>query len=102
MGTILVKRDDPADIRLRDLYVQVDDLPERTLQFGGQFSFDLPSGTHRIRATNRLFAQTRDFEITGEEEIEFAATNVWMKGLLSALFVVSGTGAYRVKLSQVR
>ena len=98
---VVVHRTDPSDIKMRDLYIKVDDLPERTLLFGGSTEFDLAAGRHKILATNRLFKKVLEFEVSEGETVTFSAANVPGGCLAIPLYIVSGTGGYRVKLERI-
>lgn len=98
---LIVDRTAGDDIGIRDLYVLVDDLEERTVKFGKSLEYDIPAGEHRIKITNRLFSKAENFTIAEGQAIRFSASNVPANGgLFGPLMMISGTGAYKVRLKR--
>jgi hypothetical protein len=86
---------------MRELFVKVDGLREQSLRFDQRLQLDLPIGHHTLKITNRLFSKSEGFDLDADQTVEFLVENLWIKGVLAGLFVISGTGAYRVDLKRV-
>lgn len=97
-GLLVVDRTSPEDIKMRDLYLLVDEWPEETLLYGESYEVKLPPGEHRLKITNRLFSKTAEFTVEPNKTVRFRAANVASKGFLSLLVGITGSGAYKVKL----
>ncbi len=100
-GTIIVERTAGQDIKMRDLYLRIDDHAEETLRFGTIYSVDLPVGEHSIKATNRLFSRTQKFTLSADQIIRFSATNVASKSIFSIVAFLSGSVLYKVVLERL-
>ncbi len=100
-GKLVVSRTSPNDIGMRDLYVLVDDLEEQTLLNGQSLTLHLSPGQHTVKVTNRLFTTQAEFDLRERESVRFVASNRAVGGFFSFLFVLGGTGAYRVTLDPV-
>lgn len=99
-ATLTVSRTSEKDIKMRDLYVSVDEGPERTLLFDRATTFELPAGEHRLEITNRLYSKDATVSLGEGEEVRFLAANVWAGGIFAWVFVVL-TGAYKVTLERL-
>lgn len=97
-GKVIVRRNSDADIKMRALFVRLDDGEEQTLMFGSSYSFEATAGPHVLRATNRLYTQKHAFDLSAGGEVSFEAANV-PGGCFIAFMVLGGTGAYRVVLT---
>jgi hypothetical protein len=98
---LIVDRTDQDDIGMRDLYVLVDDMEERTVLHGKSLVYDLEPGDHRIKITNRLFTKAEEFTVREGQSIRYATANVAAGGgLFAPLMMISGTGAYKVRLKR--
>jgi hypothetical protein len=100
-GILVVERTSTKDIKMRELYVQVDDLPEQTLQFGQSFELELATGSHRIKATNRLFTDRAEFSVSAGGKVCFDAANV-SAGAIFAPLLMLGAGGYKVRLKRTQ
>lgn len=100
MPRLTVHRDSEADIKMRDLYVVIDDDPEVTLLFGGGLTAELAPGTHRLKITNRLFNKEAEFEVAEGGDVDFQVANIPGGCLFAPLIVLGGAGAYRVALTR--
>lgn len=100
-GRLIVDRTDHDDIGIRDLYVLVDDQEERTVLHGKSLTIDLAPGEHRIKITNRLFSKAEEFTVREGQSVRYATANVAAGGgLFAPLMMISGTGAYKVRLKR--
>jgi hypothetical protein len=97
---LVVERTAEDDIKMRDLYVLVDDEPERTVHFGKSLEYELEPGDHRIKITNRLFTKAENFTVAPGQTVRYSATNVAGGGLFAPLMLIGGTGAYKVRLTR--
>lgn len=87
---------------MRDLYLQIDDLPESTLLFGETLALELPVGSHRIKVTTRLYTRTANFEIVKNESVAISVANVSSLGILSVIAFISGSVNYKPTIQVVR
>ncbi len=85
---------------MRELFVQVDELPEASLKFGQSLELELNEGTHRVKVTNRLTTQRAEFTVRGEETVRFDAANV-PAGAFFAPLLALGAGGYKVSLKRI-
>jgi len=85
---------------MRELFVQVDELPEASLKFGQSLELPLAEGTHLLKITNRLTTQRAEFTVRSEETVRFDAANV-PAGALFAPLLALGAGGYKVSLKRV-
>lgn len=99
-GRVIVERNSSKDIKMRDLYLSIDDQPEETLLFGDSLDLALPPGEHRIKVTNRVYSKSVEFNIGDGQTARFQAANLPSRGLLSLLMVFSGTVPYKVAIEQ--
>ena len=69
-GLVRITRKSDSDIKMRDLYVKIDDGEERNVKFGTAIDVTVSVGAHTIHATNRLYKRQVDFELakTGDAE----------------------------------
>lgn len=100
MGKVVIERNSPDDIKMRDLYVRIDEGPEFNLPFGQSSEVDLPEGLHSIKVTNRLFTRKLDFDLGGVETLYLAAACIWLNPIFTPLFLISGTGPYKVRITR--
>lgn len=98
-AVIVVRRESEQDIKIRELYVRVDDGEEHTLLFSQTLELELPPGQHTIKATNRLYTQKQTFTLEPGQQLEFDANNI-PGGCFIAFMVLGGTGSYRVSLAK--
>lgn len=94
-GTLVVERTSDRDIKMRDLYVFVDDMPEQNVMFGNTLEIPLDPGEHRLKITNRLFSDQATFTVREGETVRFSATNVLKNGLLNVVAAVGGGVMYK-------
>ena len=90
-----VQRVSDRDMKFRDLYIVVDDLPERNLEFGHSFELNLPPGEHRIKATNRVFTSRLTFTAQAGETVVIQAANTQKAGILNVLTFIGGGLIYK-------
>ena len=100
-GTIRITRKSDRDIKIRDLFIQVEGEKEQNIKFGEVIEIPVPAGKVEMRATNRLYFRDASFEIGPDETVEFEVANVATKGPLSALMLITGTILYRVELKRL-
>jgi|GEM_PF-2288479 len=99
-GRLIVKRDHVRDIKMRELYVQVDSGEEFNLNYGASAELELTPGEHTILATNRLYTKKAEFQVATGETVNFQVANM-LQGCLSITFVMFGMGPYGVQLTRV-
>ncbi len=86
---------------MRDLYLLVDDLPEETMGYGDSLEFDLAPGSHRIKATNRVYSKTIEFELGEGETIRFSAACIPSRSVIAIVMMLTGTLPYKIELKQL-
>lgn len=99
-GQLIIERNSSRDIKMRDLYLSVDDLPEETLLFGDNLDLSLPAGEHRVKVTNRVYSKSLEFNLEPGQTIKLQAANIPSRGLLSLIMVFSGTVPYKVSIER--
>ena len=99
-GTLTVVRNSPDDIKMRDLYVSVDELPEWNLQFADTRSIQLSPGEHRVKITNRLFSKSETFTLAAGQTTSFRVANIPSGPLFAPLMVIGGMGGYKVRIER--
>ena len=98
-GLVRIVRKSDTDIKVRDLYVKVDDGPEQTLKFGSDVQLEVPIGTHAIHATNRLYKRYLEFQVDADSDpVVFEVANT-ARGCAGVLFTVGGP--YQVELRRL-
>jgi hypothetical protein len=100
-GLLVVERTSGDDIKMRDLYMTVDDRPEQNVRFGKKLEISLAAGEHRIRVTNRLKYDEASFQIQAGETVRFEAVNVFIPGLMNAFAFIMGTAMYKPVLRRL-
>jgi hypothetical protein len=100
-GKLIIKRTSPQDVKIRDLYVLIDDKPEINLQYNQSKELDIEPGHHTIRATNRLFSKRDSFKIGGGETIIYEVCNE-ASGCVMALIWGMGMPFYKLTLKPAR
>lgn len=90
-----IERVSDRDMKIRDLYVTIDDLPERTLEFGDSLELELPPGEHLVRATNRLFTSRLPVSGKAGERVVVEAANTQKAGVLNVFTFIGGGLIYR-------
>jgi hypothetical protein len=90
-ATVTLIRNHGTDVRERQIYVRIDDVPNRMLLFGDTATFDVAPGEHRLRANNTLFWKTVPFSVQPGEHVTFQLINraIWTK-LLGVGFFAGG------------
>ena len=89
-----------VDIKMRDLYVKIDDGEEFNLKFGAEVEVPVAVGNHTIYATNRMFKRQIEFEVAatgGVPSFEVANT---ARGCAGA-FLALGYGPYQCELRRL-
>lgn len=99
-GKVVVRRDAEDDIKMRDLYVTLDEEDERTLLYPRSFEAELPPGEHRLKITNRLASREERFVVHAGETAEIEVANVVKGGMLGMLWS-SLTFAYGVRIRRL-
>lgn len=95
-GTVVFRRQMPKDIKMRDLYLEIDDDLEETLEFGDSLEVELPAGEHRAKATNRMFSKSKDFTLGPGDRIVFDVGNIPSFNPLTFVMLITGTMPYKV------
>ena len=100
-GRLVVTRDDPRDIKIRNLEVWIDGSHAADLKFGERYEGRLEAGEHVVRATNRLSSRELTVSVKEGGSVALQAANrVGFVG--GAMMALVGVGPYRVELSRVR
>ena len=99
IGRVIRKSD--RDIKMRDLYVKIDDGKEQNLKFPSEVEITLTTGAHTIYATNRMYTRRLEFEVEtgGDSGITFEVANT-TRGCGGALFAL-GFGPYQCELRRL-
>jgi hypothetical protein len=74
-AVVTLSRNDERDVRHRQIYARIDDLPNNTLLFGDSVRIEVAPGSHRLKANNTLFWKSVMFDIEPGQHIEFALIN---------------------------
>lgn len=98
---VVVERKSERDIKMRDLYLTLDDQEERTLLFGESLELPLEPGEHRLKASNRLYTQEAIFTVREGETVRFEGVNVQKPGVLNAVAFLSGGVMYKPVLKRL-
>ncbi|MHB8638124.1 MAG: hypothetical protein ACYC96_16830 [Fimbriimonadaceae bacterium] len=97
VGVVRLVRRSASDIKMRDLYVRIDDGPELNVKYLAEVEVPVAVGAHTVHATNRLYKRRIDFELAkAGDEITFEVANT-AKGCAGVLFTM-GFGPYQVEL----
>ncbi len=94
-----VTRTSPRDIKIRDLYLELDGKEVGNVLYGDAFEMPVAPGAHKITATNRLYHRSDTFSCKEGEKIEYDVANT-ATGCGGLLFVVVGMGPYKVQLKR--
>ncbi|MCC7230095.1 MAG: hypothetical protein IT203_06850 [Fimbriimonadaceae bacterium] len=100
VGTLRIERSSPKDIRMRDLYVLVDDDTEDNLLYGEFLELELPVGEHRIKITNRLFTKSETMTVSAGETVRYRVANIPATGPMAILMLITGSGSYKVHMER--
>src|SRR5688572_27853027 len=84
-ATITITRKHPSDVKDRQVVVSLDGESLATLLFGDEVSRQVPAGPHRLRAHNKLFWKTIQFDLAPGEHARFRAINRAGAGTFSML-----------------
>ena len=76
----------------------VDDLPEKTLEFGDTLDLTVPPGEHKVRASNRLFKSVLTFTAQAGDTVTIEAANTHRMGALNVLTFIGGGLIYKPML----
>lgn len=99
-GKVIVSRKMSRDIKMRDLYLLVDDEEVDALQFGDSVELDLAPGEHRVKVTNRMFSKSKEFTLAAGEKAEFEVGNIPSFNPFTIVMLITGTMPYKVSLRQ--
>ena len=97
---VTITRQDPEDVRDRQIVVSLDGEPLGTLLFGQQASREVAAGSHRLKAHNTLFWKNLDVELRAGEDARFTVVNRAGHGTLSLLGVL-GVGPLYLKFERI-
>ena len=90
-ATLMVTRNDPADVKQRQLVITLDGKRLAELMYGESLRHEMLPGPHRVRISNTLVWKTIAFEAKPGEEVRFDAVN--RPGRLTyPMMVVLGVG----------
>jgi hypothetical protein len=88
---LTVTRNDPADVKQRQLIISLDGQSLGQLMFGETLTHEMLPGPHRLRISNTLFWKTISFVAKPAEEVRFEAVN--RAGRLTyPMMVIMGAG----------
>jgi hypothetical protein len=93
---ITISRQDPGDVRDRQIILSVDGESLATLLYGQEVTRDLPPGSHRLKAHNTLFWKNIEVDLRPGEHARFSVVNHAGAGTLSLLGVL-GVGPLYLK-----
>ena len=79
-ATLVVRRDSPDDIKMRNLEVHLDGRWVADLEYGRAFEAEVEPGDHELMVTNKLKSQRAAFVAREGETVAFLGTNVLSKG----------------------
>lgn len=96
---ITVLRQDPSDVRQRQLVVSIDGTTVATLLFGETVTREVDPGEHRVRVHNTLVWKTADVTLAPGEHATFRAINRAGWGTYSMLSLL-GVGPLYVALDR--
>ena len=97
---LTITRNDPGDVRQRQLILTLDGQRLGQLLFGETLTHEVPAGPHRLRISNTLFWKTITFVAKPGEEIRFEAVN--RAGILTyPLMAVMGAGPLYLTVRRV-
>lgn len=99
MASLTIRRDASDDIGIRGLELQLDGEFLVNLSFGKSITVDVTPGSHLLFATNTLYKQQIEFELSDNDTAVFEVSNVVT--MLGRLFMVVGGGIYRVRLKRL-
>lgn len=72
---ITIRRESPADVGFREIFVSIDGEPVAILRPNESFTTEIKPGRHRLRAHNTLFRKTHDLVLAPGEHASFVAIN---------------------------
>ena len=95
-SSLVVVRDDPRDIRIRNLELWIDGTWTADLRFGESWRGALAPGPHAVRVTNRL--KSKELVVDGPATLRAANVVGPVGGAMMAIF---GIGPYGVELERL-
>src|SRR5271165_3043886 len=100
-AVVRITRKSDHDIKMRDLYVKIDDGDELNVKFGGEVEVGVPLGHHTVHATNRVYKRRLEFDVaTAQDKPVFEVANT-VRGCAGALFTL-GFGPYQCELRRIQ
>jgi hypothetical protein len=99
-GRVVIARKSPRDIKMRDLYLALDDEEERTMLYGDMLELAVDPGEHRIKATNRMFSRKLEFEVGSGETVRLNVANVPSWNPFFFVMLIVGTMPYKVSIER--
>ncbi len=99
---VVAIRNSTRDIKMRDLYLAIDNADYVSLQFGQSVEIPLEPGDHEIRVTNRISTKKLEFHVAEGEATTFNVACIPSRGLMSLLMIITGTVPYKVSIEQRR
>ena len=101
---LTVERRDPADVRVRQVVVTLDDERFATLLFGQTATRPISPGPHRLRVHNTLLWKNVSFDAAPGEHVRFRTVNRAGPGSMTLLALLGAGPLYvtveRVELEQ--
>ena len=97
---VRIVRKSDNDIKMRDLYVKIDDGVEQNLKFGSEIELPVEPGEHTVYATNRVYKRHLEFSIDGIGEVPAFEVANTVRGCAGALFTL-GFGPYQCELRRI-
>jgi hypothetical protein len=74
-GSVTIARSLADDIGFREIYVEIDGQHVAVLEARDAVTRELPSGRHRLKATNTLFSKTHDIDLASGTHLRFRVGN---------------------------
>lgn len=97
---IVIKRDSPHDIKMRDLLLFLDGDEVANIPYGHTYETDVAPGEHTVMVSNRLYSETMTVTLEEGQEAHFGASND-MSGVGLIMLEIFGVGPYRAHLERV-
>jgi hypothetical protein len=72
---VTIARTSDADMRQRQVYVNIDAGPRATLMFGDSVTLEADPGAHVLKANNTLMTKKMAFTVEAGDDIEFLIIN---------------------------
>jgi hypothetical protein len=88
LARLTVARNEPNDVRDRQIVLSMDGAPLGTLLYGQQLTREVTPGAHRLKAHNTLFWKNIEVDLQPGEHARFVVINRAGSGTLSLLGIL--------------